>query len=312
MSPSREEIKNWLKTNNLSYEWLAEKCLVKYGTVKNWMAKTEIPPAKLDFIKSLMEKEPNLKDEVSEAEFTLEFTDEEMKVINKFREAFPNLSLPEYARGKVDELCSSMTQAVTSYGELEEDAPLKAAEEPAVYGGGTYSPIIEFDDLTVAGNIAAGGLMEGDTIPYTIKSYRKDPKGAYALRVCGYSMDPPIPNDSLIVVSPWKESRKPKIGSIVVYSDERGVTLKKLEKKEGKYILVSTNPEFPDIEPLDGGKITAVYVRTIRKQETDDERRKRLYIPRHFDKEGLAARYFQGEKEDEKDQNKDTAAANHK
>lgn len=57
MTPTKEEIKKWLDENGYSYEWLAAKCLVKYGTVRNWMAKKPIPPAKLELIRKEMNRQ---------------------------------------------------------------------------------------------------------------------------------------------------------------------------------------------------------------------------------------------------------------
>lgn len=54
------------------------------------------------------------------------------------------------------------------------------------------------------------------------------------------------------------------------YYDKRGVTLKKLARKKnpetGKmdYVLHPLNPAFGDIEPMDGGRVSAVYVETLK------------------------------------------------
>lgn len=64
MTPTKEEIKKWLDENGYSYEWLAAKCLVKYGTVRNWMAKKPIPAAKLELIQREMQRQ---EEEVGEA-----------------------------------------------------------------------------------------------------------------------------------------------------------------------------------------------------------------------------------------------------
>lgn len=64
-----------------------------------------------------------------------------------------------------------------------------------------------------------------------------------------------------------------KPGTIVQYHDERGVTLKKLVRKKNpetgkmEYTLHPINPAFGDIEPMDGGKISALYVETLDRWE---------------------------------------------
>lgn len=50
------EIKYWLKKNRLKYAWLAKKCFVSEGSVKNWFSRGIIPPAKIALIQQLMSK----------------------------------------------------------------------------------------------------------------------------------------------------------------------------------------------------------------------------------------------------------------
>ncbi len=51
-------VKLWLKANNYSYAWLAEKCFVTEATVRNWMARKVIPAAKEHIIRELMKDLP--------------------------------------------------------------------------------------------------------------------------------------------------------------------------------------------------------------------------------------------------------------
>lgn len=51
-------VKLWLKANNYSYAWLAEKCFVTESTVRNWMARKLIPAAKVHIIRELMKDVP--------------------------------------------------------------------------------------------------------------------------------------------------------------------------------------------------------------------------------------------------------------
>ena len=125
-------------------------------------------------------------------------------------------------------------------------------------------------NLSVIGNIAAGGLQAGDTIPYHITANRPLGKDEYVLRVEGKSMEPIIPDGALVIMRKHTIPPIPKPGTIVEYYDERGVTLKKLARKKnpetGKmdYVLHPLNPAFGDIEPMDGGRVSAVYVETLK------------------------------------------------
>lgn len=127
--------------------------------------------------------------------------------------------------------------------------------------------------LPIIGNIAAGGLQPGDTIPYYVRANRPLGKDEYVLRVEGKSMEPTIKDGALVIMRKHTIPPVPKVGTIVEYYDERGVTLKKLAKRKNKetgkmdYVLHPLNPEFGDIEPMDGGKISGVYVETLDRWE---------------------------------------------
>lgn len=125
----------------------------------------------------------------------------------------------------------------------------------------------------IIGNIAAGNLADGDTIPQDIRLYRELEKGEYLLRVNGHSMEPSIPDGSVVIMKKYTIPPIPKPGTIVQYHDERGVTLKKLVRRKNpetgkmEYTLHPINPAFGDIEPMDGGKISALYVETLDRWE---------------------------------------------
>lgn len=91
MTPTKEEIKKWLDENGYSYEWLAAKCLVKYGTVRNWMAKKPIPSAKLELIRKEMSKQREDSDKKASsfpilngvAAVAVPLSEEDLKTISK-------------------------------------------------------------------------------------------------------------------------------------------------------------------------------------------------------------------------------------
>ena len=144
----------------------------------------------------------------------------------------------------------------------------EAAEEDSQKVTTTPAPTFLAYTAEVIGNIAAGSPSEADTLPYTISIPRPLEKEEYILRVSGKSMEPEIMDGALVIVRRHTIPPIPKPGTIVVYTDERGYTLKRLSQRktlEGKkeYILKPLNPTFPDITPMDGGRIPAIYVETI-------------------------------------------------
>lgn len=78
----------------------------------------------------------------------------------------------------------------------------------------------------IIGNIAAGSLAESDTVPSTIYMERPLGKNEYVVRVEGKSMEPLIPDGSLVIMRRHTAPPIPKPGTIVEYNDGRGVTLK--------------------------------------------------------------------------------------
>ena len=95
----------------------------------------------------------------------------------------------------------------------------------------------------------------------------------FAVRIQGDSMVPYIPDGSVVIMKKYTIPPIPKPGTIVQYHDERGVTLKKLVRKKNpetgkmEYTLHPINPNFGDIEPMDGGKISGIYVETLDRWE---------------------------------------------
>ena len=145
-------------------------------------------------------------------------------------------------------------------------------------GGATGRPanILPFV-ITRHGSVAAGGKSSADVEETEIpvgKQYKSD---HYALRVLGRSMEPTIPDGSIIIVKAFKDQGFPRRGSIVVYNDGYGTTLKVFDYEKAKGdeeharlgkipVLKSINPEFPDVEPLEGGRIDAVFVEVLDQQ----------------------------------------------
>lgn len=129
--------------------------------------------------------------------------------------------------------------------------------------------------LDLVGGIAAGSKITSDCPPEPIRVAKAyDAEIHYALKVFGQSMEPKIKDGAIIVVKKLPAGWKPKKGSIVVYEDSHGASLKEFGYRKASAgeeadvmgnvaVLRSLNKAFPDITPLDGGRILAVYVETV-------------------------------------------------
>ncbi|WP_418383741.1 hypothetical protein [Akkermansia sp.] len=52
------EVKQWLKSHDLDYKWMAQQCGVSEITVRNWMSQKTIPPLKQQLIERVMAQLP--------------------------------------------------------------------------------------------------------------------------------------------------------------------------------------------------------------------------------------------------------------
>jgi len=248
-----EDIKTWLKEIGKDRAWLAEKTLVSKRTVDNWLsAGKPIVSQKMELIERLMNG-----DEEIEFELPPDF-EKQLR------------SLADEMHKKLEDMVSYILQVTAR--EYYKNA---AKEEPVRRQFVPVETAVESPDYKaqIIGNTAAGNLADGDTIPQDIRLYRELEKGEYLLRVNGHSMEPSIPDGSVVIMKKYTIPPIPKPGTIVQYHDERGVTLKKLVRRKNpetgkmEYTLHPINPNFGDIEPMDGGKISGIYVETLDRWE---------------------------------------------
>lgn len=123
--------------------------------------------------------------------------------------------------------------------------------------------------------MAAGIPIGSNVRAEPIAVAKEFPKDHYALKVYGQSMEPTIEDGAIIVVKRWGTDKGfPRKGTIVVYSDETGSTLKVFDyRKAGADeeadtmgnvpALRSLNKSFADVQTLESGRIDAVYVETL-------------------------------------------------
>lgn len=62
----KNEVKQWLKSHDLDYKWMAQQCGVSEITVRNWMSQKTIPPLKQQLIERVMTKLPALNAPVNQ------------------------------------------------------------------------------------------------------------------------------------------------------------------------------------------------------------------------------------------------------
>ena len=247
-----EDIKTWLKEIGKDRAWLAEKTLVSKRTVDNWLsAGKPIVPQKMELIEKLMSGE-------EEIEFELP-PDFEKQL----------RAMADEAKKTIEDMVSHILQVTAkAHQKRKAEAPSQQFTPVETF----TTPPLEAQGRII-GNIAAGNLADGDTIPQDIRLYRELEKGEYLLRVNGHSMEPSIPDSSVVIMKKYTIPPIPKPGTIVQYHDERGVTLKKLVRRKNpetgkmEYVLHPLNSDFGDIEPMDGGKISGIYVETLDRWE---------------------------------------------
>lgn len=258
MEMKKEEIKRWLKSSGLSRRELAEKCFVSLSTVNQWLSTSSIPQAKMLLIENLMrEDEQKVIAEMSKKDdwkaYSVMVSQEEYNMIAAAA-ALDGMSVEEW---------SAQQLILDSSRALSGKEKRNHGMDGLFIEGSGETKMAEERFIEIAGNIAAGGLMEGDSIQEQMRVRKSYPKGAYALRVSGRSMEPAIHDGAVIIVNPWKSTDLPKLGELVVYYDGRGVTLKRLAKHGDEFVMESLNPDYPDIHPIDGGAISAVFVEVL-------------------------------------------------
>ena len=264
MTPTKEDIKKWLKDSGKSREWLAEQCGVGKRVLDNWLSAARPVPSKaLLIIQRLM------TDKISPIppQVEIDFTDEEWEVISAAMTATQQTFM-EFINSAFRNALKEFADIALQNAAKEKEAARKKFTPVETF----TTPSLEAQGQII-GNIAAGNLADGDTIPQDIRLYRELEKGEYLLRVNGHSMEPSIPDGSVVIMKKYTIPPIPKPGTIVQYHDERGVTLKKLVRRKNpetgkmEYTLHPINPAFGDIKPMDGGKISALYVETLDRWE---------------------------------------------
>ena len=262
MTPTKGDVKNWLKAIGKDRDWLARECGTEKGTVNNWLSPSgPFPSRAMLKIHSLMSKHGPVQPEkapVQTNRLVLEITEERMRNYERAA-AEQGVPLRQWLTELADEAADAHRLRTGQKSFVPSVETFPALSERAAYEYGTQ----------IVGNIAAGSLTESDTVPSTIYMDRPLGKNEYVVRVEGKSMEPLIPDGALVVMRRHTAPPVPKPGTIVEYNDGRGVTLKKLIRRKNtktgamEHVLQPVNPTFKDISPMDGGSISGVYVETL-------------------------------------------------
>ncbi len=283
MHPTRQEIKAWLKDSPASAgsgprdrAWLGQQCGVAKRTVDNWLSATnqEIPAAALALIARLMADDralpfPQLPTrpitQSPNQPFLIEVDLDTFRGYNRAALA-RGLTIEEWIIRTCDDEVAAMDAVI----------PMAAAATTRLPSNKSAAARESADThwLDLHGGIAAGAPIAADLAPQPIRVPRAYPDGHYALRVYGQSMAPRIPDGATIIVAPFQGKGFPRKGSIVIYNDGHGATLKELAYRKAKPgeegnsfnqvpILKSLNPAFKEVQTMEGGRIDGVLVEVV-------------------------------------------------
>lgn len=103
---TKTKIKAWLKLHNKSYADLAQVCQVTEMTVRNWMAKKKIPPAKLESILHFMQgtNKPSAENIQLQSPNVTDLYSQFKAIVKAIQIAHPDLSLHQTVYAVLGEL----------------------------------------------------------------------------------------------------------------------------------------------------------------------------------------------------------------
>lgn len=281
MHPSKDEIKAWLKNSQRSREWLASQFGdTKKKTVDNWLSSNQdIPIGVLTSIGRMMDDDRRVEDtRIRELPgdtqiFSIQVDLQTFRTYNRAAVA-QRLTLEEWVIKTCDEEVVRLAGA--GAGEERKILPMIVAEAPAASASANYGTRRTSGGhwIDLVGGVAAGAPISTHIVEAPVEVEKEYPEGCYALRVFGDSMARKIPDGSVVVVRPWDRARTPKKGTIVVYSDASGSTLKEFGYRKAKAgedadamgnvpALRSLNPLYKEVQTMEGGRIDAVLVDVV-------------------------------------------------
>lgn len=261
MTLTKEDVKKWLKDLGKDRFWLAEQCGVGKRTVDSWFASDRDLPARVALLISQLMLPTVTTDTQGRnlrrvETLTLQFSKSEWETIKEYQKLHPGKSVAQLAEEFVLNLADSLQKNFSFTPQVID----------------LFSESLDYT-TQVVGNTAAGKPSSGETVPQDIRIYRPLEWGEFVLRVNGKSMEPEIPDESLVIIKKYEDYLFPALGSLVVYNEGNDYTLKKLAKRKNpgtgkmEYVLKSINPAYKDVEPIAEGKISGIYVETLERWE---------------------------------------------
>ena len=155
-------------------------------------------------------------------------------------------AINKYEKGNVENMKRSVIKRMS---ELFEVSPsyLMALDDLDKYSNIQY--VEEMVDIPVIGTIACGDPITAEQNVAYYKTYNKSnlPSGElYLLEAKGDSMEPNIPNKSLVLCRVQNDVENGEIAAVLLNGDTEG-TLKRVRKIDGIVLLEAVNPAYPPI-----------------------------------------------------------------
>ena len=155
-------------------------------------------------------------------------------------------AIAKYEKGNVENMKRSIIKKMS---ELFEVSPsyLMALDDLDKYGNIQY--VEEMVDIPVIGTIACGEPITAQQNVAYYKTYNKKelPSGeVYLLEAKGDSMEPNIPDKSLVLCRVQNDVENGEIAAVLLNGDTEG-TLKRVRKINGIVLLEAVNPAYPPI-----------------------------------------------------------------
>jgi SOS-response transcriptional repressor LexA len=277
-----EEIDKRLEAIGKDRAWLAEVSRRSAGSIRAALAPNALAKSRSKLLQialsEAIEKEEayQRKGEVLPDRITIEVDPADFEAFNEAALA-ESLTVKRWMISKLNEAAAAakiVPMARQAWQTM--DAPSRVADSDEEPGG----PARIDEEKTRGGywidghgGIAAGAPI--DAVQWEpIPSSKEYPEDHYALKVFGHSMEPRIKDGATIVVREWHDQGFPKKGTIVVYSDANGSTLKELGYRAAKAgeegnafgkvaVLKSINPAYSEVQTMEGGRIDAVFVEVL-------------------------------------------------
>ena len=155
-------------------------------------------------------------------------------------------AIAKYEKGNVENMKRSVIKKMS---ELFEVSPsyLMALDDLDKLNNIRY--VEEMVDIPVIGTIACGDPITAEQNVAYYKPYNKSnlPSGeVYLLEAKGDSMEPNIPNKSLVLCRVQNDVENGEVAAVLLNGDTEG-TLKRVRKIDGIVLLEAINPAYPPI-----------------------------------------------------------------